>query len=143
MKIVQTKTKTKAMKAFGRTEWPLVHPEHFGHEPDKKYWEKVEFYLCAKEGNETLGMVNGYYMAGVMYIPTLIVGHKTRGSGVGQALMEEAEKIARKNRVHKIYLHTGSTWRAVDFYEKLGYKKTGVLKNHYEGRDFLVMSKML
>ena len=131
------------MRAFGRTEWPLVHKEHFGHEQEKKYWEKVKFNLYAKEGKEILGMADGYYMAGVMYISQLVVGHKVRGAGVGQDLMEEAEKIAQENRVRKIYLHTGVSWKAVDFYKKLGYQKTGLLKNHYEGQDFCVMSKLL
>src|SRR3989304_5952031 len=99
MKILRTKRKTKSMRAFGRTEWPLVHKEHFGHEQEKKYWEKVKFNLYAKEGKE--------------------------------------------NRGRKIYLHTGVSWKAVDFYKKLGYQKTGLLKNHYEGQDFCVMSKLL
>ena len=131
------------MKTFGRIEWPLTHKEHFGHERDEKYWKRAKFYLSAKEGDEILGMVDGNYMAGVMYVSQLIVSHKSRSKGVGQALMEETERIAKKNRVHKIYLHAGSTWGAVDFYENLGYKKSADLKNHYEGQDFLVMSKML
>lgn len=143
MKIVRMKTKTKAMKKFGRAEWPTVHQEHFGHEQDKKYWEKVKFYFCAKEGSEILGMLDGYYMAGVMYISQLIVGHKSRGRGVGQALTKKAEEIAKKNKIHKIYLHTGRGWKAVDFYEKLGYQKETRLKKHYEGQDFWVMSKFL
>lgn len=143
MKIVRMKTKTKAMKKFGRAEWPKVHREHFGHEQDKKYWEKVKLCFCAKEGRRILGILDGYYRAGVMYISQLIVGHESRGRGVGRALMKKAEEIAEKNKVHKIYLYTGSGWRAIDFYEKLGYQKETRLKKHYEGRDFLVMSKFL
>jgi len=131
------------MREFGKAEWYLIHPEHFGHKQDQKYWEKIKFYFCAKEGREILGMIDGHYMGGVMYISQLIVGHKNRGEGIGRALMEEAEKIARKNRVHKIYLHTGAGWEAVKFYEKLGYKKEAKLHNHYERRDFWVMSKSL
>lgn len=131
------------MREFGRAEWFLVHPEHFGHKQDKKYWEKVKFNFCAKEGSEILGTLDGHYMGGVMYISQLIVGHRYRGQGVGRALMEAAEKIASKNRVHKIYLHTGIGWKAVDFYEKLGYQKEARLKNHYEGQDSWVMAKFL
>ena len=143
MKIVRLKAKTKAMKGFGRVEWSLVHPEHFGHKQDKKYWEKVKFNFCAKEGSEILGMLDGYYMGGVMYVSQLIVGHKRRRQGVGQALMKAAEKIATKNKIHKIYLHTGVDWKAVDFYERLGYQKEARLEKHYEEQDFWVMSKFL
>jgi len=143
MKIVRRKTKTKAMKEFARTEWRLIHPEHFGHEQDKKYWEKTKFRFCAKEGGKILGILDGYYMGGVMYISQLIVGHKNRGKGIGLALVKEAEKIASKSRIHKIYLHTGADWKAVKFYERLGYKKEVRLRNHYEGRDSWVMSKFL
>lgn len=143
MKITRMKTKTKAMKEFGRAEWYLIHPEHFGHKQDKKYWERVKFIFRAKEDREILGMTDGFYMGGVMYISQLMVGNKSRGKGVGRALMEEAEKLASKNKIHKIFLHTGADWEAVKFYKKLGYKKEAKLPNHYEGKDSWVMSKFL
>ena len=143
MEIFNTKTKTKAMKDFGRKEWAAVHREHFGHEQDRRYWTKVKFFLTAKEGREILGTVDGYYISGVMYVDTLIVAQAYRGKGIGETLMQEAEKIARRGNVHKIYLHTGQNWRAVDFYKNLGYNKEAALSNHYEHQDFWVMSKVL
>jgi hypothetical protein len=41
---------------------------------------------------------------------------------------------------HKITL---TTEIASDFYEQLGYVKEGLLKKHWWGQDFAVMSKVL
>lgn len=131
------------MKEFGRAEWLLVHPEHFGHEQDQQHWKDVKFHLCARDGSRIVGRLDGFYMAGVMCVDQIMVAHDRRDEGIGQELMAKAEKIARENRLHKIHLETGTDWKAVKFYEKLGYGKEAKLRNHYEGTDFLVMSKFL
>jgi len=143
MEIIELKAKTKALKEFEKTEWGRVHPEHYGHEIDWDFWEKIKFRLAAKDGNKIIGKLTGHYMAGVMYIGELLVGHDYRGRGVGQALMAEAEKLAKIKKLHKIYLETGVGWRAVDFYEKLGYIKETKLKELWEKKDFWIMSKSL
>jgi len=143
MKIVELKAKTKALKEFEKREWGLVHPEHYGHEIDRDFWEKIKFRLAAKDGGKFIGKLTGHYMAGVMYIGELLIGHDYRGQGVGKVLMAEAEKVAKKKRVHKIYLDTGVGWKAVDFYENLGYRKEARLEKHWEKQDSWVMSKLL
>jgi len=143
MKIVKLKTKTKALKEFEKTEWGRVHPEHYGHEIDWNFWEKVKFRLAAKEGNKIIGKLAGHHMAGVMYIGEILIAEGKRGQGVGRALMAEAEKLAKRKKFHKIYLETGVGWKAVEFYEKLGYQKEARLEKLWEGKDFWIMSKFL
>lgn len=143
MKIIRIKRKTKALEDFEKREWGRVHPEHYGHKINWDFWEKVKFRLVAKEGGKIIGKLTGHYMAGAMFIGELLVGHEYQGQGVGQALMAEAEKLAKRKKFHKIYLETGVGWRAVEFYEKLGYKKEARLEKLWEKKDFWIMSKFL
>ena len=143
MKIIELKTKPKKIKGFNRKEWELVHPEHFGTQQVYPYWEKKKFLFKAQDENRVVGTLDGDYMAGVMYISQLIVARDKRGFGIGVQLMNKVEKLAKDNKLHKIYLHTGTNWKAVKFYEKLGFIKETKLKNHYEHKDFWIMSKTL
>ena len=124
MKIVELKAKTKALKEFEKREWGLVHPEHYGHEIDRDFWEKIKFRLAAKDGGKFIGKLTGHYMAGVMYIGELLVGHDYRGLGVGKALMAEAEKIAHDEYdIKKLLVISGIGVR--EYYRKLGYIPDG------------------
>lgn len=141
MKITALKIKSKKVREFNKREWKLVHPEHFGREQNDKYWTKKKFFFKAEDKGQVVGTLDGDYVAGVMYISQLIVAHDKRGLGIGKKLMQGAEKLARKNKLHLVYLKTGTGWRAVKFYESLGYKKEAKLKRFYEKKDFGVMVK--
>lgn len=141
--IINLKTKSKKIREFNKSEWKLVHPEHFGKEQNDKYWTKKIFFFKAEDKSQVVGTLDGDNIAGVMNISQLIVAHDKRGLGIGKKLMQEAEKLAKANGLHKIYLHTGTGWKAVEFYEMLGFIKETKLKNHYEHKDFWIMSKIL
>lgn len=61
---------------------------------------------------------------------------------IGSELLKEAEKIAGKG---KIEIRVGEREAgAVNFYEKNGYQKEGILKSHYrKGESCFVMGKVL
>ena len=64
--------------------------------------------------------IEGYYAE----IVALAVSEKARRSGVGTALVNEAEKWARLNGIHEIGLHSNmKRLEAHIFYEKNGYAK--------------------
>lgn len=141
IKISSLKLKTKKIRDFNMNEWKLVHPEHFGSQQDDKYWTKKKFFFKAEDKGKVVGTLDGNFMAGVMYISQLVIKKDKRGFGVGKELMNEAEKLARKNKLHKVYLYTGVDWKAVKFYEKLRYKTEVKLNNFYEHKDFWIMTK--
>lgn len=143
MKIISLKSKTKKVKEFNKLEWKLVHPKHFGKEQDEKYWDKKKFFFKAEDKGEILGTLDGSFMAGVMSISQLIVVHDKKRLGIGKKLMDVAEKLARRNKLHMIFLKTGVGWKAVKFYESLGYKSVAKLKNFYSKKDFWLMTKRL
>lgn len=141
MKIISLKVKSKKIKEFNKREWKLVHPEHFGGKQSEKYWDKKKFLFKAEENGRIVGTLDGNYIAGVMCISQLIIRYDRKGLGIGTKLMEKAENLARKNKLHLIYLKTGVGWKAVKFYEKLGYKKEAKLNDFYEHKDFWIMTK--
>lgn len=143
IKITEQKNKSKRLKDFRHKEWKLVHPKHFGTKQDENIWKSIKFILKAEEGKSLVGAISGNYMAGVMFIDQLIVKSDKRDQGIGKLLIDEAENLAQKKKLHKIHLDTGVGWKAVKFYEKLGYKKEGRIDNLYEKKDFWIMTKNL
>jgi ribosomal protein S18 acetylase RimI-like enzyme len=54
----------------------------------------------------------------------MAVLNNLQGKGIGRALMQFAENIARDRRFQKIMMHARKT--ATGFYEKLGYEVSGI-----------------
>ncbi|MEW5805132.1 MAG: GNAT family N-acetyltransferase [Patescibacteria group bacterium] len=143
MRIVLAKNKTPELGRFGKREWALVNPEHFGKEINWGYAKKKEFRFVAKEGEKILGVLSGHYLLGVMYIGALIVSHLERRRGVGIKLIRYAENYARKHNLHLIYLEAGADWQAVKFYRSLGYKSVFRFRKFFGKKDFLFFVKYL
>ena len=90
-----------------------------------------EKYLCLveEEENEIRGMLNLrieeqlHHVLPVAQIMEFSVDPQYRSMGIGAALFEEAERIARDKGCERIELET-STWRkkAHSFYERMGMK---------------------
>ena len=134
---------SEKLSDFLKREWELIHFEHFGEKFDRKYWYVKRIRIKAENKGDVVGGLSGRTMAGTFYVSELIVDHNKRGVGVGYKLMKSAENYARKNNIHIIYLETGKGWRAVAFYEKLGFKKETLIKNLFGKKDFWIMTKYL
>lgn len=61
------------------------------------------------------------------YIKFLAVSSEARGMGVGQMLMNEAEKEIAQRSLHAFLLTSHFNDRAQRFYERLGWSKVGEL----------------
>lgn len=140
MKIEPAKKDDKDVEKFGEVEWPIVDREHYGKAVD---WDIEDFSFKATENGKVVGVVWGKLEAGVIFIDNLIVSSEERGKGIGKELMAEVESYAKKVGAHKIFLFTMEEWPASKFYEKLGYKMTGKLENHYLHKDFVIYSKFI
>lgn len=126
-----------------KKEWELVNPEHYGKELEWNYWTGKPLKLDAKQGKEIIGGLKGLLMAGVLEVFQLIVRHDKLGMGIGKLLLDEAEKWAKKNGGHEVFLTTGTKWKAVSFYKKMGYELAAQLPNHYSKTDFVLFRKFL
>lgn len=140
MKIKVLKRKSKKRKAFYDREWEHADIEHWGKSTN---WEKESFYIEATEGKQIVGLLGMTIVARVEKVNNLIVSHKHRDKDIGKQLMSEAEKVAKKNKAHKLHLTTGKGWVAEKFYESLDYEKEGLLKKHSFKHDFIQFGKQI
>jgi ribosomal protein S18 acetylase RimI-like enzyme len=93
-------------------------------------------------GGKILGGVVGETFFGWMFVSLLWVSERHRGNGWGSSLMRTAEAEARERGVRHVYLDSFS-FQAPAFYEKLGYREFGRLKDFPAGYDRVWMTKAL
>ncbi|MCQ0989499.1 GNAT family N-acetyltransferase [Jiella marina] len=76
-----------------------------------------------------------------MYIEILAVPERWRGQGLGRALIENAEAIARENGCTGVWVDTYS-FQSPGFYEAMGYKPFGELPDYPKGEERLFFAKL-
>ena len=77
---------------------------------------------------------------GVVRLRQMAVQNNVQGKGIGAAMMNYAENLARDKGYKKLIMHARET--AVGFYEKLGYKKVSKEFNEVSLPHF-IMEKIL
>ena len=93
--------------------------------PDELEKEKEDILIGAFEDDKMLGccmLINTD--PGTVRLRQMAVLNTLHGKGIGKALMQFAENIARDRGYRKITMHARKT--ATGFYEKLGYTTNGV-----------------
>jgi len=109
--------------------------------PEELEKEKEEILIGAFEEEKMLGCCMLIMEApNSVRLRQMAVLNNLQGKGIGRALMQFAENIARDRGFQKITMHARKT--AIGFYEKLGYRISGqefeeVTIPHY------IMEKML
>ena len=76
--------------------------------------------LSIRNEDRVIAGLLGSNAHGWMRVDMVWVDERHRGRGVGTALLEKAEQVARARGCHGIHLDTQS-YQAPGFYEKLGY----------------------
>lgn len=130
--------RTKEIEEFQKKEWAMADMEEFGTKID---WTKITKVLQATEHGSIVGILELSLMAGVVTIDSLIVKREKHRKGIGTELVKEAIKIAQSFKAHKIFLNTSKTERTSQFYESLGFIKTGEHLNHHKHQDYIIYSK--
>ena len=98
---------------------------------------------------ETAGRMAGFILCEAErpygHIITIDVLEPFRRSGMGSALLQEAERRLAERGVQAIELETAhDNDAAIAFWQKHGYRTRGVYKRYYLGRvDALAMAKLL
>ena len=86
-----------------------------------------ELIKKSKDTKLFLALINGKIVGGggikKNKIRTMFIDPKYQKKGIGKNIYERLEKIARENSEKKLWLHAAID--AVEFYEKLGFKKIG------------------
>lgn len=85
-----------------------------------------------------LGEIRVYWL----HVSILVTTPEYRKSGLGSALMRQAEAFARAQKCEGIWLDTFA-FQAPGFYDKLGFNCCGTIKNFYNGHDRFIYEKHL
>lgn len=142
MKIIKfEQSQVEKLEALKAKAWLIADLEHYGeHQPR---FSNETFTLLAQEDNQVVGYITIICDSGVAQIEPLMVDPDKKGQGIGSALLQEAEKVAKEKGIHKLWLETGQDWKAKDFYLKHGYTVRADLPNHTGGYNFVLMDKII
>ena len=95
---------------------------HFSEKEVEK--EKTNLHIAAYEDGKMLGCCMLVQEdPGTVRLRQMAVINDLQGKGIGRALMQFAENLARDRGYKKITMHARKI--SIGFYEKLGYRKVG------------------
>lgn len=80
-----------------------------------------------------VGGLLGEFRTHWLHVDILVLDKSLRGSGIGRALIEQAEAAARERGCHGLWLDT-FVFQAPDFYEHLGFTRFGTIENFHDGQ---------
>lgn len=103
------------------------------------------YLICDSEG-EVAGYAGIWVVFEDAHITNIAVAQRFRGMGMGNALMQEVERVAREKKALRILLEVRPTnKRAINMYTNLGYVSTGLRKGYYSdnNEDAIIMTKLL
>lgn len=89
----------------------------------------------ALEGNKLIGAFSVRREVDAFVLYFIIIGKDTQGKGVGRAIVEKVEAMAKKERAKFIRLDTYSCHDMLGFYKKLGFKPGGRVRYYEEDDD--------
>lgn len=101
-------------------------------------------YLCAIEDGAVCGIASMYAVAGECQIMNIAVAQNFRRRGIASGLMNALILLAKSKNCEALTLEVAEDNRsATALYEKCGFTAVGRRKGFYNGKDALVMEKIL
>ena len=101
----------------------------------------ISLVLKDDEGN-IVGGITTSTLFWTQYLEVLWVADKYRGLGYGRDLVQEAERLSKKNGCITSHVYTFS-WQAPDFYQAIGYKLIATYEGYVDGITELILMKRL
>ena len=110
----------------------------------KEFKNKDNLYMTTLKKGEMVGVVNGYYDAGMFWVDWLVVDPDCRRKGIGRELMERLEKKLKQKDVHKIWCDSRtSNLESKSLLVNLGCNRITTIKNHWYKQDFILWQKLI
>ncbi len=139
------------VERINRVFLPENYPSYFFIENYRRF--PSSFLVAESDRGEIVGYVmcrvESYYTKKMTllfgHVLSIAVSKRHRRRGIGRALMIRAEEGLRSYGADAIYLEVRvSNDPAILLYEKLGYKKLGVIPSYYaDGEDAYLMYKII
>lgn len=98
----------------------------------------------ALQNNSIIGTLSGLPMAKTLYLRSMAVLPAKRGSGIGRALLQQAEDFAYANRYERTLLSTTPFLdSAIRLYNRFGYQHVDEGPTQLFGTPLIAMAKAL
>lgn len=107
----------------------------------KNSFNKADVFYVATDGRKIIGLIRGGVHGKSGKIGSLFINEKYQNHGLGRRLAGLAEKQFIRSGIKDIKIR--SSLHSVDFYEKIGYKKTTGKRKMPTGIVFQPMQKYL
>jgi N-acetylglutamate synthase-like GNAT family acetyltransferase len=91
---------TPRLNSFSDDVWKIADMHRYGRKTD---WKKQTKVIQAYEKEKLVGLLELTIEAGVMHIADLVVNYAHQKQDIGTTLMQQAEVLAQKEQVHKIF----------------------------------------
>ena len=98
--------------------------------------------LVEDDAGHIVAALSGHTWGGCCEIGRLWIHESMRGTGLGTAFMQAAEREAIRRGCHQIVLSTHS-FQAPRFYEKLGFRRLAAIPNYPQGHEYIMYIKYL
>src|SRR5262245_6345414 len=105
-------------------------------------FDHVPLSITLRDKGKIVGGVIGETHIGWLFVEFFWIDEKYRGKGLGERLLDPAEKEALVRGAKNVYLDTFS-FQAPGFYKKLGYREFGRLEDFPRGHHRAWMTKAL
>jgi ribosomal protein S18 acetylase RimI-like enzyme len=86
--------------------------------------------------------ISGYTWGGCCFVSYLWVDEAERGHGIGTALLRAAEEHAARMQCELVLVATHS-FQAPGFYQRLGYRRETLVRDHPVGHQSMTLAKRL
>ena len=94
--------------------------------------DRIIGFLYAQEENQ----INGAEGKEKWVIVIAAVDTEMKGRGIGSAMLQEIEKVAREKNVIKMFVYTNKEdEKVIHFYKKNGYEDAGYIKDYQYGTN--------
>ncbi len=95
--------------------------------------------LVAREGKELSGYIFGWVVGPTAELNRIAVRRKSRGRGIGRALLKAFVERLRAEGVEELFLEVReSNFPAINLYKSFGFKEVGRRENYYSDEDAIV-----
>ena len=108
------------------------------------YWDSRALAVLVSDAGarDVVGGILGRTSLGLCFLDLVFLPEGLRGSGVGSAMVRQAEDEARRRGCRAVVLYTIS-FQAPGFYERLGYRRFGAIDCDPPGTSRIFMVKDL
>ena len=140
-KVITPKAK-KEIEEYYKLRWSLLRRPlggKRGSEIDKL--ERTSFHRAIVKDKIIVGVGRIHFIDNIAQIRYMAVKNNFSSQGLGSKMITELEKIAKGNKIKKIYLN--SRIDAVKFYENNGYSKVREVKPSFGSIVHYRMEKIL